>query len=608
MTAIKNTDHTGQTVVYNGIKFDGASDNDDDVSNRSIRLIPPTISLSTTPEYDEAGRVVVHHTHVLTVNTIVYSTNTGEQTEQIEVIRRRLLEPGKLLTLTGMGLGFPESRSEKSISPQNNIIDVSWGPKPQQCTIRPFGGDIAHELVWVLEFRTAPCVAVGYQKTLRVKALNYETRWSNDAQGFTTRNIAGYVEVQQPQGSNRVGNGVSNPLLSAEKVRDQAILGFSVPNGFKRVGNVWNESMDRSRMDFSITDDQLRGTAYPIGIAEASGDFDESFDPFTFAKASASLRMTLTVAEGVHPSVAAIRFLQAAFAKQGSMRDRNTKGSVIAKNMFIRAGLFDNARTSSFGVQWQATGCIEDFLFDTPWEPIPNTDYSQWRFSVEHLWSNRGNSLTRPTPEADAIVDVCSTNDGRFGATDSGTKGQSFVPGIAQNTCDVSEAASWLDYDVKVTLKRSENKSSHRRTVSYNSQYSPSASTINSTNLKDALQPSFPSSATSEHVTETNGLPTQTVLLQMKGLRIKFRPNFPVLKSIDNRPVTPIGDRKFEESVVTKIGGCPVYSIRGYQMYEVKGYVDDFNTVENKTVCEINKANKAKSPKGIMPSASDGEL
>lgn len=584
MSAIINENLNGATVEYNGIRFDGGDTNIDGPSGDLIQMTPPEFDLSTEPDYDEARRVVTEHRHTLTVRSLIHSPTEEEQTQQVEVIRRRLLEPGRLIVLTGLGLGFPEQVREGLPQKQPGIADISWGPKPISLSLKPFGGAIAHELVWVVEFRTPPCTGENLSPH-QIKAMNYTTTWSNDAEGFTTRTIAGYVEIQQPQGRRTVGlstgGGRPRVFTGAESLRKS--LAFFVPLNFKRLNSDWRESLDRSRMDFVVVDSQLKGSSYPTNIVKAVGKFAETFDPFSFAKAGVSLTMTLTTAAGTHPSVAAARFLAIALDKQRSMqKGKNTQ--VIPKRMTVEAGLFDDARISSFSIQWMTTGCIADFLFSTPWENLAGTgevtekNTSRWAQSMTDagIWGNRGNSGAHPAEGSDFIIDVCDSGAfdiGRVASSEEFRTGGDPIKGMDCGT--INKETSWIDYDVQLKVWRRENVSIHRRAAVNNQSFDASG----------AFSPAFYSGPQNEHVTESNGLPTQIVILQMKGLRFGHKPEFPVLETFGCQTVQAYGDRQIEEEVVTRIGKCPVHFMRGYQMYIVKGYISGFKPLANPSVC-----------------------
>ncbi|MFI4875561.1 MAG: hypothetical protein ACIALR_09495, partial [Blastopirellula sp. JB062] len=237
-------------------------------------------------------------------------------------LQNELLSPRKQLVLTGTGTGYDGA-----------IKDVGWGPKPISCTIEPIGRQAAR-LNWSIEFQVAPCDVTDTDLLNHFKAVSYAQSYSNDEEGLLTRVTQGYYEVA-PQFS-------SGKQLS-DRFREQLIV--QVPPGFRRTGNVWQESADKSRMEFQLVDEQLRGDALPSLISRGEGTWGIGSQGPGFAKAVLNLEAALTVAPGVSPSYSALQFFLMAEQKRKDIRQGYPAANLVPASFSIQRGLWDRART-----------------------------------------------------------------------------------------------------------------------------------------------------------------------------------------------------------------------------------------------------------------------
>jgi hypothetical protein len=88
-----------------------------------------------------------------------------------------------------------------------------------------------------------------------------------------------------------------------------------------------------------------------------------------------------------------------------------------------------------------------------------------------------------------------------------------------------------------------------------------------------------------QHVVEHHGYPETLIGLSFAGLRFKNKPFMPVITSVGG--LTPV--LKSQEGGEAKWAfdsfGCPVWSITGYRVYSVPGYVATVQAIGSKSSC-----------------------
>lgn len=603
MTAVKDDAFFDESIVYNGVQFGG--------SDAAFDSIPASkYDIRADAVYDEAGRSVTHHRFTLEVRCTFFAASEAALATNLQEIRRRLLQPGRQLKLIGSALGF-----------QDLEPDMIFGPKPISFSAPMTHGLRSSDTVWICEFNGPPC-RISQSSRLAFSAFNYGTTWVNDFEGKTTRTITGYFTIPEVRtegvfGDNPGLNRASKPQL--QKVADELRknVNIALPDGMKRITNTWTQSKAKNRMDFSIIDISVPGRSYPPGVSAITNDVVQmATDPLTFSQADITLSATITVAPDRPPSLAGAYFLQMALVRQASMMraiGRGKKAAVIPTRLVTSAGLFDNARTTSFLMQWRTTGCLQDLFFSGPWDALPNSDYKRWRTSMAGMWNNHGVQLIKADPTEDAVISICDDfNSVTIGKTPAKDPSVNKVTRYAFDCPDITPENSWIDYDVQVSVFRVEHTSVLRRMVSaFAARTGSAVSSAASIGMgigsafatKMIIGPKFDSDEETEHIISQNGIPEQYVLLQAKGRRVKFDPVFPLLLTIGKEkarviPADPaiLGGvaSRIERKIIAKFGNCEIRQMRGFQWYRVLDHVSDYGTKFNPVVCATTRGNEDK--------------
>lgn len=243
-------------ITYNGYKFP-------DRSNFEIK---------EEYLYDDAEVTVIATQFHLQVSTIIvadpspyagtdYTDKAYNCGPEMHRVRQLLSKAGKTLEIKHDGFG-PDN-PYPLINGSSNVKDVRFGPKPKMISWVPVGNTACVEVIWQCTFAVPICDGTSSPRFDGLCAFNYALTYDIDKRGFTTRKIAGYIEVAMTRiyGDRTLPDSVD---LYRNKVQ------FYKPANFERVVS-WNVSLDKRRADFTITDTEIASNnPYPAGVVAIS--------------------------------------------------------------------------------------------------------------------------------------------------------------------------------------------------------------------------------------------------------------------------------------------------------------------------------------------------
>lgn len=575
-TAIKDFDLSGQTVRYGGVQFGGGGPM---LTGTPVKTTPPKFSFRSEVRYDDAGRTALAHRCTLDVMTVAFSDTVAIQEAQLRKIRRELLTPRLSLLLAGVGLGFD------TVQPSTD-----WGPKPISCVITMYGKQTA-EITWSVQFEVATCDTNQAIFSDNLKALNYSQAFGLDDEGFLSIITSGYWEIA-PQ------------LATGGQISDQfrERINVAVPKGFRRIQQNYQESTDRTRTDFQISDSQLRGDAPPPHMTRANGTFSIGVQNRNFSQGQMTLSAVLTTAPGVPPSLSVTTFFLMANQKIEDIRT-STGGemTIVPLSLYIERGLWEDSRTTRITAGWVITSCISEFLQTGFWAPLPNSDYDAWYQSISHLWHQRGVAKLESDPASDFQVNLCNPTSQVIINTKVSETEEDDEPADSDGILcgNIDPKYSWLDYKVSVQFMREENIQWHRLAADAARTVTGSVgSIIGAGGLK--LPTQFDSTGI-EDVPEQTGTPTTLILLKARGMRMQHKPVFPVITEIGGQPVTIV--RQNIEIGPMFNAGCVVYKMRGWILYRVTANIEEIDAdLPNPTVCGTKNPGTEGESERIAPS------
>lgn len=559
MSAITTTNLLDGTITYNAFTFGSVEDNSS---------LPPEYSIQSSFVYDETGRVVKYVKNVLSVSCIFSAETEAEMAAAITEAQRKLSIPRKKLILEQTGF-----------SGVGTVLD--WSPKPLGFSWKPFG-QLSWQCVWQIEYCTSSC---DYdQNVLAFSALNFDTTWSNDYEGITTRTISGHVDI------NIVVDkaNIKRPLAIADQVRDK--IKIECPKHFKQLHNVWKESARKDRLTFTVVHQAEAGEALPPGCTSVEGFVGyDSVGP-GFNKASISMGMVIRTSPSYPSSLAGTIFMNAAKTKQQNIeKGVDRKAVVIPRQLSLKNLKYEQSRVTIASIAWDVTKSLGSLIQSAGiWTPITPNKYDEWRTSIENLWGNRGASLIGGSQlqsdinESTVVLYCNGTTEATIGSTPSKIPEKSSSSKFTFDCSNIPSDGGWLEFDKRVIVLREDPQTWHSKALEYLPTPGSTSQSSSPSGKVPVGGPEYSLSSEEQHDVEYHGRPWIYIALQFKGLRVVHKPTIPELQSVDGNPLYFVkqyidGPRLAYDSY------CPTWFVRGYRIYKVNGSLKDIKGVESET-------------------------
>jgi hypothetical protein len=421
------------------------------------------------PVPDSAGRTVVLTEHHVKLKTLIAQANqdTNQTTDTtLASLRKKLTAYAAPFYFQNLGYGD----LVVNVTP-SGAWDVAWGPKPDLLSWKPIGAAQAAEVVWSVCVRVPECEQATY-KFPGIMELNYKLTIDVDKSGYSTRTYAGFLRIPQTRAS------VSSRKIqhTADELRE--LINPGLLPGFRRIYGPFNFSEDKTRMDWSIKDEELGGLNYlPPGCIDAT--LENSLDSVNDLLAGGfqwkgSLSGTYELAKGMSPEVGFGCFL-AALADRVSAINRTPFRGTINKGQVKQFCVVHTISLSCPNLYGRpiARGSagytffsrLDDILKTaSPWRQPPNSDWNTWALSLEKSGFNvRGNAGLKVLASDDLIVDLCQT----VNSNDATLKTQ--LPNATLNVGDPNHVlrgfknavpnslTSWLAYLSNVTYSNDDD-------------------------------------------------------------------------------------------------------------------------------------------------------
>jgi hypothetical protein len=506
-------------------------------------------------------------------------------------IREKLSVPGKILKILDVGFG------DTTVFDGQSHPDVMWGAKPEVLGLKPIGGTITWELEWRCTFNITEC---DFAKD-HWFAFNYKTDYSYDDIGFCTRTISGYIQLPVTPNTDR-----RKVTETADRLRDRITI--LTPSNFKRVSSNWSINEDKSIIEFSAVDAELQEDPYPPGIRQMDIDYTIENTAIGFSAHVVTITGSMETMPGYPRNLSARAFFLIVFEKLKSLRANYVKkggkgesaqgAQIIPQKLKIQHK--PGTRKSSFVMSFRLTRCIRDILSDQSiWEPLPQNKYHEWKNSIDRIngWGNRGLARLRQQPGEDRVVDLCDKrtsatigNDFRVSPLFDYTDRYSSVFSCEE----VTEESSWVFMETQTRIIQDNQVVTHKpaQAIEYKktapADLKDKESTLSAQVAKKASSASSPGTEPLPDIVENTCRPTQTVLLQGRAARLKYRIPPQEIKRVGGHDVTEKA-RDFIQEERGWFFGCPLYIARWWILMEVpNGYADKIKTQSNPKICSTD--------------------
>lgn len=598
MTAIARAGAGVSQITYNGITFGDI----DDTDKKTFHTFPPIYRISARNVYADDNRTIQHVAYTLTVVSGMFDLDTGgtiETRDGMEFLKKQLSQSGKQLLI--LGLGFGQKTIDDNREGKRNT-DVMWGVKPQSVSYQPIGGTRFWQIDWVCQFNISECAQSNLDRDWL--SFVYDTGYSNDFEGYTTRVITGKVVVAG------LKKGVVTQT-NVDRVKDQITI--AIPLDYKRTTNEWRIGREKNIIEFSIVDEQLDADAPPTGLTEYDFDVEVSNDGIGFGTFLLSMSATGKVERGQNRALVANWFFLHILTEAAKFREiaKKQRGQGIVMPTGVTIGHRKGSRETRCSAQFTMVTCLRDLMArGSIWEPLAGTNYQRWAASMGKLWGNRGNANVRINPNDDVILDICEEpgSPGAGGPSfNSRTIGRDLVDPIREfsagempSLCpDITKENSFLAYDYRLSVTQSVPI---WKAVLANAMkiFEASPGPLQRRRLAGATsddvvlgeQPVLDSAAGDQtslfpNEFQQGGIPQQFVVWEGKMLRLKFIPVVPRLTQIGGENLIQ-KEEKQDFRQVADFLGCPLFSLRWIIIYLIPGdaYIRSFkNLPKNPLVC-----------------------
>lgn len=398
------------TCSYNGHTFSGYLD---------------TVSLVATPVLDAARRTVSHVVYSITLHDRIYIAHPSTMDDTMVLVRRRLTAQAGEFRYEGKGLGTISVNV-----PGQQRKDVVWGPIPKSLKLKPFGLN-AVDLVWSVEVAVPECSAAKYQG--EIMEVNFKLTFDIDTAGYTTRSYSGYMKIP-----------MTRPLQTTRTLPDsvdayRADIYPQPISGFRRKSSNFTIDESKTRLDFSITDEELGPNIPPPGVVSVTASHDQgNTENGNFQLYTSTIKAQYEMVRGTPQTVAVDHFitlLESRIAQlnqvggNAAQSTTNPSASSAVSNFWgklssitsifssstILPGMFHASEPDIYGrpmvglsFTYTVLKPITPLLLAGLWSPVPDSNWQRWSQSLsKSAWTPYGNAGLKSDKQDDVIIDLC---------------------------------------------------------------------------------------------------------------------------------------------------------------------------------------------------------
>lgn len=364
-----------------------------------------TLSVNAKPIPDAAGRTISRTKYTFTIESkiiVTAASGLASNDSTLDTIRRTLLVYGGEFVYTSKGLGTITINSAAG----GGQRDMNWGPKVEQLSWVPLGGNLAGTITLELSYETLDCSGAQFQ--FGIMELGYKMSFSQGRDRLTRRTYSGYLKI--PQTRTTVNDRF--PKDSADLYFEE--IWIPPPIGWRREEESRTVDESRTRLDFSFTDVMLEA---PLerGTIEMDWDHEQSnIAPVQMNQKQGRISATYKMALGENMALAEIHFKNLIVDKLLAQRAAGTV--IILRN--YTAHEHGMTRTANFSASYHAIRGhnILGIILNPPifgsqgfWRASPTANHISWsqRLLASNATAPRGYSQDVVRPEQDVIVDLC---------------------------------------------------------------------------------------------------------------------------------------------------------------------------------------------------------
>lgn len=523
------------TLSYNDVEFTGAYH----------------VSAEVQCVLDDAGRHVIAHRIMITVETIIADDDTDGE---LETIRFKMGQSGRVLIFKNKGFG------DDLVINKGRVRDIDNGPKPEVMSWTPVGNNRAAEVVWRVTVVIPPCKYARYRG---IKQLTWGAQWSIDRIGDTTRILSGAIEIVGRGYVSDVG-GRAHAITSADQYRDwfapRPIRGFTREQ-------TWTMAPSKDRIEFSITDTQVPSrNPYPEHVPVIDAKHRVGW-----RKGRNQLRLnnvltaTITPKHGMSGSLAWTIFATLVGQRADIARRKKMHPFLVALD--IEEDIF--GREHSFRAGWYFLSSIDQILKSDLikttglWRPI-GTSWDKWAMSLsDSQFHNRGHAKLFDRPADDIVVDLCT---GQSVVSPNNAKFDRYISPVERvkklKNRKPDPKYSWFEYD-HMAIPYRDTPTTRQPHLQDPENTSKGGFNFDRHGIPLSDSASY-GQETGSHIPDTisvGGAPSYSVTYVGRAMRAGHKIPRPYVETIGNQPATEISNQ-FAQYEVANYFGVRVYAAR----------------------------------------------
>lgn len=422
--------------------------------------------VSATPEYDPSGRTIIFIRYRLRLKgwvtcdsaSLNYEGGPGDAggiNPTLDDMRNKLEHPGGELVFQNRGFGAFEINT-----PESQVYDVEWGPKPRVLSWRPLGSNMAAFVEWECEVCIPECDSASYRSG--ILSFTYDVAYSYDQDGYETIRRTGQLTI--PLTRNDVGDRTIPG--SADAFREQIGRAFPAPYRYRQKEPTFTLSADRRTLNFTITHEETDIPGLPDGVSRAPVTQKVRSDLTNgFRKWIMTFDGSVVMTDGWTKGDAWSRFLAIVGPRLKGTKNflDNLNAPALAAGgqpvgQLIHTGQEMgeemNGRVNTFQLSYWLVGVrVEDIFKATGlWQPL-SSNYERWKGTVTRvLFGTRGWAGLPWNPREDIILDLC-TQQKPSETTSPGSPGPRVPqPNLSRTSTWSSDlrdpTTTWLNYRV----------------------------------------------------------------------------------------------------------------------------------------------------------------
>lgn len=558
---------------YNGIQFPAPfkgrvqAHESYDRSDRSVVKVVYTFLIEATFVSDDS--------FYWTGPGVPASTAGAQLDTHMELLQRRLSEPGKAFKYHDQGLGeVTGGTGNFEVNTNSTTMDIAFGPKPRVLQMEPIGSNRAWRVVWTLEVSLPKCSDSDPVRIGSVTEYTYDITFDINRFGATVRTISGTLSIA----NNRLflNSGFVGDTVDAYRNR----IKIPVPIGFDREQS-FQISRDHSTIEFRIVDTEIMSEfPYPQGISDVdmtqswdSGlDNSGTFSGEGFLSWGCELRATISY-EPNHPRhwpwfiftmmVQSRIAAKAPIAKITKVDRQNKQHSRIGGYFPYHFTITEHGYTRQFefSLRYMLYADLQTFFQASGvfLQPVPGT-WATWTHSVRDAQSLRGTARMQHLAGDDLIVTICDQNIPTINNQARLIHSEQ-SPALYSPVCP-DKKNSWLKYQNKTDILEDPNTVLHRKISNYSADnYTDKNGQVNIDEEGFILHPQQQAAAgTAASYIQSRGPRSVEVRIFGYAVRAGYAIPPPRLESIGGSKVFQNGVKsRFRQYIWKTTGKCNIY-------------------------------------------------